>query len=105
MNNSVVARTVPDDVARDLVTSRRITGTGMLGNEEYAIATMLSSGSARVYTLTSIDAAARAATSDALVAARHDRLRRLRPGGDRQLLAGADADRSPSTTCRARSRR
>src|SRR5580765_2163378 len=68
VNNSVVARTVPDDVARDLVTSRRITGTGMLGNEEYAIATMLSSGSARVYTLTSIDAAARAATSDALVA-------------------------------------
>ena len=68
VNNSVVARTVPDDVAHDLVTSRRITGTGMLGNEEYAIATMLSSGSARVYTLTSIDAAARAATSDALVA-------------------------------------
>jgi putative nucleotidyltransferase with HDIG domain len=68
VNDSVVARTVPDDVARDLVTSRRITGTGMLGNEEYAIATMLSSGSARVYTLTSIDAAARAATSDALVA-------------------------------------
>jgi putative nucleotidyltransferase with HDIG domain len=68
VNNSVVARTVPDDVARDLVTSRRLTGTGMLGNEEYAIATMLSSGSARVYTLTSIDAAARAATSDALVA-------------------------------------
>ena len=68
VNNSVVARTVPDDVARDLVTSRRITGTGMLGNEEYAIATMLSSGSARVYTLTSIDAAGRAAKSDALVA-------------------------------------
>jgi putative nucleotidyltransferase with HDIG domain len=68
VNNSVVARTVPDDVARDLVTSRRITGTGMLGNEEYAIATMLSSGSARVYTLTSIDAAGRAATNDALVA-------------------------------------
>jgi putative nucleotidyltransferase with HDIG domain len=68
VNNSVVARTVPDDVARDLVASRLITGTGMLGNEEYAIATMLSSGSARVYTLTSIDAAARAATSDALVA-------------------------------------
>jgi putative nucleotidyltransferase with HDIG domain len=68
VNNSVVARTVPDDVARDLVASRRIAGTGRLGNEEYAIATMLSSGSARVYTLTSIDAAARAATSDALVA-------------------------------------
>ena len=68
VNNSVVARTVPEDVARDLVASRLTTGTGMLGNEEYAIRTMLSSGSARIYTLTSIDAAARSATSDALVA-------------------------------------
>ena len=68
VNNSVVARTVPEDVARDLVASRLTTGTGMLGNEEYAIRTMLSSGSARIYTLTSIDAAARKATSDALVA-------------------------------------
>ena len=68
VSNSVVARTVPESVARDLVASRLTTGTGMLGDEEYAIRTMLSSGSARIYTLTSIDAAARKATSDALVA-------------------------------------
>ena len=68
VNNSVVARTVPEDAARDLVASTRTTGTAMLGSEEYAIRAMLSSGAARVYTLTSIDAAARKATKDALVA-------------------------------------
>ena len=68
VNRSIVARTVPEDVARDLVASTLTTGTGVLGSEEYAIRTMLSSGAARVYTLTSIDAAARKATSDALVA-------------------------------------
>jgi putative nucleotidyltransferase with HDIG domain len=68
VNNSVVARTVPGDVARDLVASKLTTGSGMLGSEEYAIRMMLSSGAARIYTLTSIDAAARKATSDALVA-------------------------------------
>ena len=68
VNNAVVARTVPEEVARDLVASKLTTGTGMLGSEEYAIRTMFSSGAARVYTLTSIDAAARKATSDALVA-------------------------------------
>ena len=68
VNNVVVARTVSGDVARDLVASKLTTGTGMLGNEEYAIRTMLSSGSARIYTLTSIDAAARNATRAALVA-------------------------------------
>jgi putative nucleotidyltransferase with HDIG domain len=68
VNNSVVARTVPDNVARDLVASKVPTGTAMLGDEEYAIRTMLSSGPARIYTLTSIDAAARNATRDALVA-------------------------------------
>jgi putative nucleotidyltransferase with HDIG domain len=68
VNNSVVARTVPEEVAKDLVASRLTAGTGTLGSEEYAIRTMLSSGPARIYTLTSIDAAARDATSDALVA-------------------------------------
>ena len=68
VNNSVVARTVPEEVARDLVAAKPTTGTGMLGNEEYAIRTMFSSGATRVYTLRSIDAAARKATSDALVA-------------------------------------
>jgi putative nucleotidyltransferase with HDIG domain len=68
VNNSVVARTVPEAIAKDLVASRLTTGAGMLGNEEYAIRTMLSSGPASIFTLTSIDAAARAATRDALVA-------------------------------------
>ena len=68
VNDSVVARTVPEEVARDLVASKLTTGTGTLGSEEYAIRTMLSSGAARVYTLTSIDDAARKATRDALVA-------------------------------------
>jgi putative nucleotidyltransferase with HDIG domain len=68
VNNSVVARTVPESVARDLVATRLVTGTATLGDEEYAIRTMLSSGPARIYTLTSIDAAARSATRDALAA-------------------------------------
>jgi putative nucleotidyltransferase with HDIG domain len=68
VNNSVVARTVPEGVARDLVATRLVTGTATLGDEEYAIRTMLSSGPARIYTLTSIDAAARSATRDALAA-------------------------------------
>ena len=68
VNNAVVARTVPENVARDLVASRLTTGTGTLGDEEYAIRTMLSSGAARIYTLTSIDEAARNATREALVA-------------------------------------
>lgn len=68
VNNSVVARTVPEEVAHDLVASKVTAGTGVLGNEEYAIRTMLSSGAARIYMLTSIDAAARRATSDALIA-------------------------------------
>ena len=68
VNNSVVARTVPESVARDLIATRLVTGTATLGDEEYAIRTMLSSGPARIYTLTSIDAAARNATRDALAA-------------------------------------
>ena len=68
VNGSIVARTVPDEVARDLVASGDATGTRTLGDEEYAIRALLASGPARIYTLTSIDAAARAATRDALVA-------------------------------------
>ena len=68
VKDSVVARTVPDDVARDLVASKLTAGTATLGDEEYAIRTILASGPARIYTLRSIDAAARNATRDALVA-------------------------------------
>jgi putative nucleotidyltransferase with HDIG domain len=68
VNDSVVARTVPDEVARDLVRSRASAGTARLNNEEYAIRPMLLSGPARIFMLTSVDAAARAATHDALFA-------------------------------------
>jgi len=68
VNESVVARTVPEEVARDLVASRASAGTVTLNNEEYAIRPMLFSGPARIFMLTSVDAAARAATRDALFA-------------------------------------
>ncbi len=68
VNGSIVARTVPEQVARDLVASGDATGVRTLGDEEYAIRALIPSGPARIYTLTSIDAAARAATRDALVA-------------------------------------
>jgi putative nucleotidyltransferase with HDIG domain len=68
VDDAVIARTVPETVARDLIRSKLTTGTAMLGDEEYAIRTMLSSGAARIYTLTSIDAVARQATRAALVA-------------------------------------
>ena len=68
VNNAIVARTVPEDVARDLVAATSTAPTTMLGDEEYAVRTLLSSGPARIYTLTSIDAAARQAQRDALVA-------------------------------------
>jgi putative nucleotidyltransferase with HDIG domain len=67
VHDAVAARTVPEVVARDLIRSKLTTGTAMLGGEEYAIRTMLSSGAARIYTLTSIDAVARQATRAALV--------------------------------------
>ena len=68
VNDSVVARTVPDEVARDLVTSRASAGTVALNHEEYAVRPMLFSGPARIFVLTSVDAAARAATRAALFA-------------------------------------
>ena len=68
VNGGVVARTVPDQVARDLVASRVTSGTVTLDDEEYAVRPMLVSGPARIFMLTSIDAAARAATRDALAA-------------------------------------
>ncbi len=68
VNGSIVARTVPEQVARDLVASNPSTGTRTLGNEEYAIRVLSDLAPARVYTLTSIDAAARAPTRAALYA-------------------------------------
>lgn len=69
VNDVVVASTVPGDVAADLVSAGSEPGeTRTLGGEEYAIRTLIASGPARIYTLASIDAAARPATRDALMA-------------------------------------
>src|SRR5262249_2931850 len=65
VNNSIIARTVAEEVARDLVAAKPTTPTLMLGDEEYAVRTLFSSGPARIYTLTSIDAAARQAQREA----------------------------------------
>ena len=65
----VVASTAPGNVAADLVSAGSEGGaTRTLSGEEYAIRTLVASGPARIYTLASIDAAARAATRDALMA-------------------------------------
>jgi putative nucleotidyltransferase with HDIG domain len=69
VKGAIIARTVPEGVARDLVASGdAAAGVHTLGSEEYAVRVLLQSGPARIYTLTSIDAAARAATRDALAA-------------------------------------
>jgi putative nucleotidyltransferase with HDIG domain len=78
VSGDVVASTMPDDVTRDLVSTTRgreadgeaaataPQGTFALNGEEYAVRTLLASGPARVYTLSSIDAATGAATRNAL---------------------------------------
>ena len=69
VNGNVVASTLPGNLATDLVSGRSEAGeTRTLNGEEYAIRTLVASGPARIYTLASIDAAARAATRDALMA-------------------------------------
>jgi putative nucleotidyltransferase with HDIG domain len=69
VNHQVVARTVAEEVTRDLVASEgEPRESSRLNGEEYAIRTLLSSGPVRIYSLTSIDAAARAATREALLA-------------------------------------
>jgi len=69
VNGMVVASTAPGEVATDLVQGSSNAGeTATLSGEEYAIRTLMGSGAAHIYTLASIDAAARAATRDALMA-------------------------------------
>ena len=69
VNGAVVASTAPVTVAADLVSAGSKAGeTRTLSGEEYAVRTLSASGPARIYTLASIDAAARAATRDALMA-------------------------------------
>jgi len=70
VDDTVVASTVPQQVTADLV--RGLAGgqadMRTLAGEEYAIRLLIESGPARIYTLASIDSAARAATRDALMA-------------------------------------
>ena len=67
VNGKVVGRTVAEDVAQDLIAAEGDLGdTRRLANDEYAIRTLPSSGPARIYSLASIDAAARKTTREAL---------------------------------------
>jgi putative nucleotidyltransferase with HDIG domain len=69
VNGAVAASTAPATVAADLVRAGSDPGdTVTLSGEEYAVRTLVGSGPARIYTLASIDAAARTATRDALMA-------------------------------------
>jgi putative nucleotidyltransferase with HDIG domain len=68
VNGDVVARTVSAEVTDDLARAgANPGGMQLLHGEEYAIREMLAMGPARIYTLASIDAAARSATRDALM--------------------------------------
>jgi putative nucleotidyltransferase with HDIG domain len=67
VNHQVVASTVAEEVTRDLVAGEAVpTVTAQLNGEQYAIRTLLNSGPVRIYSLTSIDAAAREAQSKAM---------------------------------------
>jgi putative nucleotidyltransferase with HDIG domain len=69
VDRKVVARTVAEEITRDLVATDEEPGdTGRLNGEEYAIRTLFASGPVRIFSLISIDAAARNATRDALQA-------------------------------------
>jgi putative nucleotidyltransferase with HDIG domain len=69
VDHKVVARTVPAEVTRDLVAAEIEPGeTTQLHGEEYAVRTPLSSGPVRIYSLSSIDVAAREATRNAMKA-------------------------------------
>ncbi len=68
VNDAAVAGTLKDSVTRDLLATTGEPGSSRtLGGEEYAIQTLLSSGTTRIYMLSSIDAAARTATRDAVL--------------------------------------
>jgi putative nucleotidyltransferase with HDIG domain len=69
VNRVVAASTTSGGVAADLVMAGNNVGdTATLSGEEYAVRRLVGSGPARIYTLASIDAAARTATRDALMA-------------------------------------
>jgi putative nucleotidyltransferase with HDIG domain len=69
VNDAVVAGTVSPALTRAVVDSiGELRSTMSLNGEEYVIRPLLASGAARVYMLTSIDAATRAASRNALIA-------------------------------------
>jgi len=68
VDDRVVARTVPERVTRDLVAAGEPGNTLRLDGEEYAVRTLFASGPVHIYSLTSIDAAARDATREAMKA-------------------------------------
>jgi putative nucleotidyltransferase with HDIG domain len=69
LHDTVMARTVPEDVARALLAQARETADiNQLNGEEYAVGVMMSSDEAKIYALSSIDDATQAATRDALAA-------------------------------------
>ena len=69
VDGSVVASTLPRAVTADLLSAgNQLEETHTFGGEEYAVRALVASGPARIYTLASIDAAASAATRDALMA-------------------------------------
>jgi HD-GYP domain-containing protein (c-di-GMP phosphodiesterase class II) len=69
VNGMVAATTAPDEVAADLVRAGiDADETATLTGEEYAIRPLVGTGPARIYTIASIDAAARNATREALMA-------------------------------------
>ena len=69
LRGAVMARTVPEAVTSALLAKGLGTGrTQDLNGEEYAVSILMSSDDARIYALSSIDAAARVATRAALVA-------------------------------------
>jgi putative nucleotidyltransferase with HDIG domain len=67
VDGDVIARTPPDAVTRDLAGAAG-GDVQRLGGEEYAVRVLLESGPARIYALSSIGAATRAATRDRLLA-------------------------------------
>jgi putative nucleotidyltransferase with HDIG domain len=67
VNDRVVGRTLAEGVTRDLLAAEGNPGeTLRLAGDEYAIRTLFASGPARIYSLASIDAAARKTTREAL---------------------------------------
>src|SRR5688500_12422705 len=68
LDGEVVARTAPEAVARQLVADGAADDIRRLNGEEYAVRVLFESGPARIFALSSVDAAARAATRDVLLA-------------------------------------